>query len=76
MEPADIKSVVMAWQGVMGTGRERRGHTGKKLEPTQRWPGRVTLGSPFSLPEPQRHGHPPLGQGGSLGDSFTSIPVL
>lgn len=39
------------------------GTRGRNLEPAQPWPGRVTLGQPFSLPEPQRRGHTPAGAG-------------
>ena len=52
------------------------GTRGRNLEPAQPWPRRVTLGHPFSLPEPQRRGHTPLGQGGSFGHSFSPNPML
>lgn len=49
---------------------------GRNLEPTQPWPGCVTLGNSLSLSEPLRHGHSPLGQGGSLGDSSPTLHVV
>ena len=36
----------------------------------------MTLGNSFSLSEPQRHGRSPLGQGGSLGDSSSTLHVV